>query len=82
MVQAQKWRKISLLDFRLPSFRAFMINILKKCFDVFGADKIMFRLLCFDVDAEWNGRWFNSIRAWKACGCPGAWPFLLRRSPF
>ena len=23
-------------------------------------------MLFFDVDArEWNGRWFNSIRAWK-----------------
>lgn len=44
------------------------------CFDVFGADKIaQFNIqageelnVFFDVDArEWNGRWFNSIRAWK-----------------
>ena len=43
-------------------------------FDVFGADKIaQFNIqvgeelnVYFDVDArEWNGRWFNSIRAWK-----------------
>ena len=46
----------------------------KMCFDVFGADKIaQFNIqvgeelnVYFDVDArEWNGRWFNSIRAWK-----------------
>ena len=45
----------------------------KMCFDVFGADKIaQFNIqageelnVFFDVDArEWNGRWFNSIRAW------------------
>lgn len=46
----------------------------KMCFDIFGADKIeQFNVqigeeitVSFDVDArEWNGRWFNSIRAWK-----------------
>ena len=46
----------------------------KMCFDVFGAEKIaQFNIqvgeelnVSFDVDArEWNGRWFNSIRAWK-----------------
>ena len=46
----------------------------KMCFDVFGADKIaQFNIqvgeelnVYLDVDArEWNGRWFNSIRAWK-----------------
>lgn len=46
----------------------------KMCFDVFGADKIeQFHIkageeltVSFDIDArEWNGRWFNSIRAWK-----------------
>lgn len=46
----------------------------KMCFDVFGADKIaQFNIqageelnVFFDIDArEWNGRWFNSIRAWK-----------------
>ena len=44
------------------------------CFNVFGADKIsQFNIqageeltVSFDVDArEWQGRWFNSIRAWK-----------------
>jgi hypothetical protein len=44
------------------------------CFDVFGEDKItQFNIqvgeeltVHFDVDArEWQGRWFNSIRAWK-----------------
>ena len=44
------------------------------CFDVFGADKIQqFNIqmgeelnVFFDIDArEWNGRWFNSLRAWK-----------------
>ncbi len=44
------------------------------CFDVFGADKIQqFNIqvgeelnVSFDIDArEWQGRWFNSIRAWK-----------------
>ena len=46
----------------------------KMCFEVFGADKIdQFHIqageeitVSFDIDArEWNGRWFNSIRAWK-----------------
>ena len=46
----------------------------RMCFDVFGADKIQqFNVqlgeeltVSFDIDArEWNGRWFNSIRAWK-----------------
>lgn len=46
----------------------------KMCFDVFGADKIaQFNIqvgqeltVSFDIDArEWNGRWFNSLRAWK-----------------
>ncbi len=46
----------------------------KMVFDVFGADKIQqFNIqvgeelnVSFDIDArEWNGRWFNSIRAWK-----------------
>ena len=44
------------------------------CFDVFGEDKInQFNIQAgeeltvhFDIDArEWQGRWFNSIRAWK-----------------
>ena len=46
----------------------------RMCFDVFGIDKIAnFAIkvgeqltVSFDVDArEYNGRWFNSIRAWK-----------------
>ena len=46
----------------------------RMCFDVFGADKIASfgiktgeRLtVSFDIDArEYQGRWFNSIRAWK-----------------
>lgn len=46
----------------------------KMVFDVFGADKIQqFNIqageelnVSFDIDArEWNGRWFNSIRAWR-----------------
>ena len=46
----------------------------RMCFDVFGADKIQqFNIqvgeelnVFFDIDArEWQGSWFNSIRAWK-----------------
>ena len=46
----------------------------KLCFDVFGADRMaQFNiqsgeeiLVSFDIDAhEYQGRWFNSIRAWK-----------------
>ena len=46
----------------------------RMCFDVFGADKIQqFNIqvgeelnVFFDIDArEWQGRWFNCIRAWK-----------------
>ena len=46
----------------------------RRCFDVFGDDKIkQFNIqvgeelnVSFDIDArEWQGRWFNSIRAWK-----------------
>ena len=57
----------------------------KMVFEVFGADKIaQFAIqlgetltVSFDVDAhEYQGRWFNSIRAWKvdraAQGQPGA----------
>lgn len=44
------------------------------CFNVFGADKIqLFNIqtgeelrVSFDIDAhEYQGRWFNQIRAWK-----------------
>lgn len=46
----------------------------KCCFNVFGADKIqMFNIqsgeelrVSFDIDArEYQGKWFNSLRAWK-----------------
>ena len=46
----------------------------KCCFNVFGADRIaQFNIqageelrVSFDIDAhEYQGRWFNSIRAWK-----------------
>ncbi len=46
----------------------------KVCFNVFGADKIaQFNIqtgeemtVSFDINArEYNGRWFNDIRAWK-----------------
>ncbi|MGN1375885.1 MAG: DUF3127 domain-containing protein [Prevotella sp.] len=46
----------------------------KCCFNVFGSDKIdLFNIqsgeelrVSFDIDAhEYNGRWFNSVRAWK-----------------
>lgn len=46
----------------------------KICFDVFGSDKIdQFNIqlgevltVSFDIDArEYQGRWYNSIRAWK-----------------
>lgn len=46
----------------------------KMCFNVFGQDKIdAFAIkngdlinVYYDIDAkEWQGRWFNSINAWK-----------------
>ena len=46
----------------------------KCCFSVFGSDKIsLFNIqsgeelrVSFDIDAhEYNGRWFNNIRAWR-----------------
>lgn len=46
----------------------------KMCFNIFGADKIaQFNIqvgeevtVSFDIDCrEWQGRWFNDIRAWK-----------------
>lgn len=46
----------------------------KMVFEVFGEEKInQFNIqageeltVYFDIDArEWNGRWFNSIRAWR-----------------
>lgn len=58
----------------------------KMCFDVFGSDKIdQFNIqpgevltVSFDIDArEYQGRWYNSIRAWRvvrgeAAPAPGA----------
>lgn len=47
----------------------------KMCFEVFGSDRIQqlniqpgqSYTISFDIDArEYQGRWFNSIRAWKA----------------
>lgn len=61
----------------------------KMCFDVFGAEKIdQFAIqigdhltVSFDIDArEYQGRWYNSIRAWKVervseqAGMPEAMP--------
>lgn len=47
----------------------------KKCvFEVFGEEKLQQMAIqkdeeltvSFDIDArEWNGRWFNSVRAWR-----------------
>lgn len=46
----------------------------KMVFEVFGEDRIQRfniqagdeKTVSFDIDArEWNGRWFNSIRAWN-----------------
>ncbi|MGN0036197.1 MAG: DUF3127 domain-containing protein [Bacteroidaceae bacterium] len=53
----------------------------KMCFNVFGADKIaQFNIqlgeeltVQFDIDArEWNGRWFNDLRAWRIDRQPAA----------
>jgi hypothetical protein len=57
----------------------------KMCFNVFGADKIaQFNIqageemtVSFDINArEYNGRWYNDIRAWRvergAAPAPGA----------
>ena len=68
----------------------------KMCFDVFGEDKIaQFNIqmgeeltVSFDIDArEWQGRWFNSIRAWKvervaaAAAAPADAPFPPMGAP-
>ena len=46
----------------------------KMCFNVWGAEKLdLFNIqqgeeltVSFDIDCrEWNGKWFNDIRAWK-----------------
>lgn len=63
----------------------------RMCFDVFGADKIQqFNIqlgeelnVSFDIDArEWQGRWFNSIRAWKIERVNAAQPQASSQPPF
>jgi hypothetical protein len=53
----------------------------RMCFSIFGADKIaQFAIqqgenltVSFDIDAhDYQGRWFNSIRAWKVDRTPVA----------
>lgn len=57
----------------------------KACFEIFGEDKInqsapMLQIgnlvkVSFDIDArEWQGRWFNSVRAWKVEMAAGGQP--------
>ncbi len=65
----------------------------RMCFSVFGEDKIkQFNIqqnqeltVSFDIDArEYNGRWFNSIRAWKVAA-PQAAPAAsqgMQEAPF
>ena len=63
----------------------------RMCFDVFGEDKItQFNIqvgeeltVHFDVDArEWQGRWFNSIRAWKVERANAEQPSQVEGAPF
>ena len=63
----------------------------KMCFDVFGEDKInQFNIqvgeeltVSFDIDArEWQGRWFNSIRAWKVERAGAQQPAPAQDVPF
>ena len=63
----------------------------KMCFDVFGEDKInQFNIqigeeltVHFDIDArEWQGRWFNSIRAWKVDRAQAGPDMPLADAPF
>lgn len=63
----------------------------RMCFDVFGADKIQqFNIqlgeelnVSFDIDArEWQGRWFNSIRAWKVDRVSADQSVALQPAPF
>lgn len=59
----------------------------RMCFDIFGEDKITQSnvqvgqelKVSFDIDArEYQGRWYNSIRAWKVepAGQPAAAPVM------
>lgn len=61
----------------------------KMCFEVFGMDRIQQMniqagqsyTISFDIDAhEYQGRWFNSIRAWKA-EAPVAQPAVAPAQP-
>lgn len=63
----------------------------RMCFDVFGEDKInQFNIqigeeltVSFDIDArEWQGRWFNSIRAWKVERVNAEQPTPTDAAPF
>lgn len=65
----------------------------KMCFNIFGADKIaQFNIqigeeltVSFDIDCrEWQGRWFNDIRAWKVerGGAQPAAPTVDSAAPF
>lgn len=64
----------------------------KCCFNVFGSDKIqLFNIqsgeelrVSFDIDAhEYQGRWFNSLRAWKVERIdPNAAQNMVQGEPF
>lgn len=63
----------------------------KMAFEVFGADRIQrFNiqpgqdvLVAFDIDArEYNGRWYNSIRAFDVRPAAGAQPVAASPEPF
>lgn len=68
----REWRVQSYL---LETLENTQYNQPKMQFDVWGSDRIaamniqqgMIYKISFDIDArEYNGRWFNTIRAWKA----------------
>ena len=61
------------------------------CFNLFGADRINEAhiqmgediIIEFDIDArEWQGRWFNSIRAWKVERAGAQQPAPMDGAPF
>lgn len=63
----------------------------RMCFSVFGADKIaQFNIqvgqdltVSFDIDArEYQGRWFNSIRAWRVTPAVQAAPGVMPAAPY
>lgn len=64
----------------------------KVCFEIFGEDKInqsapMLQIgnlvkVSFDIDArEWQGRWFNSVHAWKVEMAAGGQPAPAPATP-